>query len=98
MSLSADTSTTTAIPRRRDVSLYGQGPDDRLIPLREVLALLGCGRTSAYALIKLGKLSKPVKSGVGDSSRWVLGEIRQFVRDAIAARGAPKHPLVAARQ
>jgi predicted DNA-binding transcriptional regulator AlpA len=85
----AETSSQT--PARRthrllDTSSYGLGPPDRLIPLREAKALTGYGATSIYAKIKLGIFPKPVKPGAADSSRWVLGEIRQFIADAIAAR------------
>jgi predicted DNA-binding transcriptional regulator AlpA len=75
-------------PRRRllDTSFYGLGPDDRLITRLEVTALTGYGSTSIYAKIKLGIFPKPVKPGMADSSRWVLGEIRKFNADAIAAR------------
>jgi prophage regulatory protein len=97
MSLTTDTPSAAATPRRRDTSHYGTGPDDRLIPLREVMALLGYGRTSVYALIKAGTFPSPVKTGIGDSSRWPLGEVRQFIAKAMAARGAPKQPSAGAR-
>jgi predicted DNA-binding transcriptional regulator AlpA len=90
MSPTADTPLATAIPRHRNTAHYGTGPDERLVPLAEVMFLLGYGRTSIYELIKLEKFSRPVKGGVGDSSRWPLGEIREFLRNAVAARGVPK--------
>lgn len=82
----AETPAHSPARRHRDTSLYGAGPDDRLIKLDEVKALTSYGATSIYAKIKLGIFPKPVKPGVADSSRWVLGEIRQFITDAITAR------------
>jgi len=82
----ADPPSPAPFPRRRDVSLYGLGPDDRLIKLDEAKALTGYGTTSIYAKIKRGLFPAPVKPCAGDSSRWVLGEIRKFNADAIAAR------------
>jgi prophage regulatory protein len=89
--------------RSRDTSLYGLGPDDRLIPLSEVKALTGYGATSIYAKIKEHVFPAPVKLGAPGGSRWVLGEIRKFNADAIAARdrarqsaGRPQGELAAA--
>jgi predicted DNA-binding transcriptional regulator AlpA len=72
--------------RQRDTSLYGMGSDDRLIKLHEVKALTSYGATSIYAKIKQNVFPAPVKPCAGDSSRWVLGEIRQFNAKAIAER------------
>jgi predicted DNA-binding transcriptional regulator AlpA len=74
------------VPRQRDTSLYGTGSDDRLIKLHEVKALTSYGATSIYAKIKQGVFPAPVKPCAGDSSRWVLGEIRQFNAKAIEER------------
>jgi prophage regulatory protein len=82
----ADTPPQTPTARRKDATLFGVGPDDRLIRLSEVEHLVGYGPTSIYAKIKVGVFPKPVKAGTADSSRWVLGEVRQFVATAIAAR------------
>jgi predicted DNA-binding transcriptional regulator AlpA len=79
-------STIAPSPRQRDTSFYGTGPDDRLIRISEVEHLVGYGATSIYAKIKLGIFPAPVKPCARDSSRWVLGEIRKFNADAIAAR------------
>jgi predicted DNA-binding transcriptional regulator AlpA len=79
-------SSTEPTPRSRDTSHYGTGPDDRLIRLSEVEHLVGYGATSIYAKIKIGVFPAPVKPSARDSSRWVLGEIRKFNAEAIAAR------------
>ena len=84
---SAETTSLPEKPRRpRDTSLYGIGPDDRLINLNEVKALTSYGGTSVYAKTKLGIFPAPVKLGAPGGSRWVLGEIRKFIADTIAAR------------
>jgi prophage regulatory protein len=86
MTLGADIPSHTPRDRRHDASLYGVGPDDRLIRLNEVMHLVGYGRTTIYTKIKLGTFPKPVKPSAGDTSRWVLGEIRKFNASAVAAR------------
>jgi prophage regulatory protein len=60
-----------------------------LIPLREVMRRVGYQRTAVYALIKRGAFPRPVKAGVGKSSRWVLSEVERYIADAVAARDAP---------
>jgi predicted DNA-binding transcriptional regulator AlpA len=72
--------------RHLDTASYGLGPDDRLIKLGEVKALTGYASTSIYTKIKLGSFPAPVKLDKIGGSRWVLGEIRKFNADAIAAR------------
>ena len=79
MTPTAETPAHSPARRLRDTSLYGTGPDDRLIKLDEVKALTSYGATSIYAKIKLGTFPKPVKPCAADSSRWVLGEIRKFL-------------------
>jgi predicted DNA-binding transcriptional regulator AlpA len=64
----------------------------RLIGLAEVMTRSGYRRTTVYKLIGLGAFPKPVKPGLGDSSRWVLGEVKAFVEAAIAARDATPRP------
>jgi predicted DNA-binding transcriptional regulator AlpA len=61
---------------------------DRLVPLTEVMRLLGLGRTSVYSLVAAGKLSKPVHA-VSRKSSWPESEIRGFIegkkRERVAA-------------
>lgn len=64
----------------------------RLVPLREVMARIGYKRTTIYTLIKNGTFPRPVKAGVGKSSRWVLSEIERYVAKAVAARDRQRLP------
>lgn len=61
---------------------------DRLVPLSEVMRLLGLGRTSVYSLVATGKLSKPVRA-VSRKAAWPESEIREYIdslkRSRIAA-------------
>jgi prophage regulatory protein len=91
MSRTAETSPSPA-SRRRDTSFYGQGPDDRLIKLHEVMSLTGYCRTTIYTKVKTRDFPAPVKLGATSGSRWPLGEIRKFNADAIAARDRQREP------
>ena len=51
---------------------------DRLVPLAEVMRLLGVGRTSVYGLVASGKLSKPVHA-VTRKASWPESEIRTYI-------------------
>lgn len=55
-------------------------PDEALIKLQTVLAQFdGVSKSKWYAGIKSGEYPRPVK--VGGSSRWVVGEIRQILKN-----------------
>jgi prophage regulatory protein len=60
----------------------------RLIPLEEVMARCGMGRTAIYARIKAATFPAPAK--VGSSSRWVSTEVDRWVLEVIAARPRAK--------
>ncbi len=61
---------------------------DRLVPLVEVMRLLGVGRTSVYGLVASGKLTKPVHA-VSRKASWPESEIRAYIevvkRERVAA-------------
>jgi predicted DNA-binding transcriptional regulator AlpA len=54
---------------------------DRLVPLQEVMHMLGLGRTTIYKLVELSKLPKPIKTGGGKSAKilWPESEINAFI-------------------
>lgn len=56
----------------------------RLIRMSEVLRRNGLGRTATYALIARGEFPAPVKSG--RASRWVEGEIDEWIRQLMRGR------------
>ena len=51
---------------------------DRLVPLVEVMHILGIGRTSVYSLVAAGKLSKPVHA-VAKKASWPESELRAYI-------------------
>jgi predicted DNA-binding transcriptional regulator AlpA len=84
MTLAAKSQSST--PRHRDASLYGVGPDDKLVRLNEVMHLVGFGRTAIHMMIRRKVFPPPTKPGGAGSSRWPLGDIRKFNAAAVAAR------------
>lgn len=59
-----------------------QPPADRLIPLKEVMAICGKSKTSVYGAIKSGDFPRPVKFGLR-TSRWVESEVYRWVQRCI---------------
>ena len=53
--------------------------NDRLIPIAEVTYIVGRSRASIYRDIKAGTFPRSVKAG--QSARWRMSEIQQFVAD-----------------
>jgi predicted DNA-binding transcriptional regulator AlpA len=58
----------------------------RLIPIEEVMARCAKGRTGIYAGIKAGTFPAPVKAGT--SSRWLSGEIDDWIAALAASRSS----------
>ena len=62
--------------------------NDRLIPVRDVSAIIGVGRSSIYKLIARGRFPKPIK--IGKSARFSERECHEWVATRVAEReGAP---------
>jgi len=59
---------------------------DQLIPLPEVQRRTGMGRSRIYAAIRQNPPTFPKPVKIGTSSRWLLVEVEQFIRDRIAER------------
>jgi prophage regulatory protein len=59
---------------------------ERLLRLSKVLNIVGIGKTSVYAMIKVGKFPEPRR--VGHASLWVESEITAWVGKIAAS--APK--------
>lgn len=55
---------------------------ERLLSLRETMAITGLGRSTTYALIALKEHPAPIHCG--KSSRWVFSEIQAYVARRIA--------------
>jgi prophage regulatory protein len=58
----------------------------RLIRIKEVMHIVGLGRTKIYALIKTGDF--PAPRHIGKASLWVDSEVQEWVR-SIAHRRWP---------
>jgi prophage regulatory protein len=58
-------------------------PSDRIIRIREVMHLVGEGRTTIYEKIKKGKFPKQKKLG-SKSVGWSYLEIHEYVRITLA--------------
>lgn len=67
-------------------TLHSGGQLVRLIPLSEVIRLTSRSRSRIYAEVQAGTFPPPVKDG--SSSRWVEGEIGEWISARIAARNA----------
>lgn len=57
---------------------------DRLVRIKEVLHIVGCGKTKLYDLIQAGKFPKPVK--IGNTVVWPESEINVWVSMVLASR------------
>lgn len=68
-------------------------PATTLIRMKEVEAIVGLARATIYKLMKQPESGFPLPVKLTDSTArgapvaWVLGEIQEFVRARIAARG-----------
>ncbi|MEG3084043.1 AlpA family transcriptional regulator [Sphingomonas sp. PB2P12] len=58
---------------------------DRLLRLRDVMAVVGFSRSKIYKMIRAGEFPAPYKPG-GASSRWSEAEIGEWV-DSVKAAG-----------
>lgn len=56
----------------------------RLIPLSEVMGRVGLSKATVYAWIKRGEF--PAQVRLGASSRWVEGEIENWIEQRIQCR------------
>lgn len=72
-----------AAPRQANANKI---PGDRLIPLCDVIAKTGMGKTAIYERVKARSFPLPVK--LGSSSRWLLSEVDAFIASAAAQRSA----------
>ena len=64
----------------RAVSLTPQV--ERLLRLRDVLAVVGLSRAHVYHLVKLGLFPRPVPLG-SNCARWVQSEVQAWIADRI---------------
>jgi prophage regulatory protein len=58
----------------------------RLIDIRAVSEIVGCRKTKLYEMVRAGTFPAPCHAG--KSSRWVLGEVENYVLGRIAERNA----------
>ena len=72
---SSDTGLTT-------IASHGQG--ERLLRLRDVLAIVGMSRAHVYNLIKQELFPRPIALG-SNCARWVQSEVQTWVSDSIVA-------------
>lgn len=59
---------------------------DRLLNLKEVLAMVGVGKTKLYDMIQLEEFPETIK--LGSLSRWSLLEVQQWIADQKMKRAA----------
>jgi len=62
------------------IASHGQG--ERLLRLRDVLAIVGMSRAHVYNLIKQGLFPRPIALG-SNCARWVQSEVQAWVSDSI---------------
>lgn len=62
-------------------------PLDRLLPLKEVMAIAGLGRTMIYRKMREGTFPQACKPG-GSATRWIEREVREWLEAVKAAREA----------
>ena len=58
--------------------------EERLLPIKEVVKIVGFKKSTIYKFIKEGKFPEPVK--IGTSSRWKLSSIRKWM-DGLNSKG-----------
>ena len=70
-------------------ALVGSRQGERLLRLRDVLAIVGMSRAHVYNLIKQGHFPRPIALG-SNCARWVQSEVQTWVGESIiAARATP---------
>jgi len=52
---------------------------DRLLKTREVMEILGIGRSTIYRWMEAGAFPHPVKIGLRGDNRWRLSEIEGWI-------------------
>lgn len=57
---------------------------DRLIPLRDVMAMAGLKKTAIYTRIAAGRFPRPAR--LDGAVRWSEREVQQWIADRLAAR------------
>ena len=85
------TAMTEAKPNKSNVALLD--PATTLIRIPEVIAIVGLARPTIYKLMRQPDSGFPLPVKLSHSSArgapvaWVLGEVQEWVRGRIAARG-----------
>jgi len=67
------------------IASHGQ---ERLLRLRDVLAIVGMSRAHVYNLIKQGIFPRPIALG-SNCARWVQSEVQAWVSDSIVTARLP---------
>lgn len=57
----------------------------RLLPIAEVVQIVGLGESTIWERSRLGSFPKPIKLSMR-TTRWVSAEVEQWVAEAIARR------------
>jgi len=63
---------------------YSATSECKIIRLPKVREMVGLGRSSVYANIKLGKFPAPIKLGAR-ASGWILSEVEAWISARITA-------------
>ncbi|MGT2515645.1 helix-turn-helix transcriptional regulator [Sphingomonas panni] len=58
---------------------------DRLVPLAEVKAVAGLGKSMIYRLMRAGNFPRACKAG-GNATRWSVREVEAWVAARLAGR------------
>lgn len=64
---------------------YANPSAPRLLPIAEVVQIVGLGESTIWERSRRGTFPKPVKLSPR-TTRWVSAEVNQWVADAIALR------------
>lgn len=75
----------SAAVKRAPMGGVGYEPHDRLLRLRQVMEIVGLGRTSIYQLSKKGLFPKPLKL-TESSTRWIEREVYDWLADCARKR------------
>jgi prophage regulatory protein len=54
----------------------------QLIKTREVMKMIGAGRTTIYRWMDAGKFPRPIKIGIRGDNRWPLSDVKEWISRA----------------
>jgi len=64
-------------------SPFGERESARILRLKQVVAIVGIGRSSIYRKVQEGTFPSPIKLGSARASGWISGEVYDWIEDQI---------------